>query len=240
MSTVAFKNIYASYTAAEWNTLSEESHKELPTCTRMKYVAYTVSLFFNYVLSCLNVLVKTLLGAISIEYKSRWAWWNPIITHPSGATLYLGALPLTVKFFGKKVRSDADALEELGIGAVLSLVEPFENHAKGFFISAVTPEEWKSKTIRHLQISSPDFETIPLDKIDQGVEFIHWNLEAGHSVYGQCKAGRGRSGLIELCYLIKYQHMSAEQALQKLKTERPQVSIGADKWATVKEYEQRG
>lgn len=229
-------NQYASYDDTQWVQQSIESRQESPDCTTMKYVAYTISLYFNYMISCLNTLIQCLLGVVGIQYKSRWAWWNPIIER-NGATLYLGALPLVQKICGKTVCNDADTLEQLGIRAVLSVTEPFENNADGFFLSAVTPQQWESKNIRHLQLSTPDFETISLDKIHQGVAFIHWNIQAGRSVYVHCKAGRARSALVELCYLMKCHRMNAEQALQTLSEHRKQVTFAADKWATAKEYE---
>lgn len=87
MSGITLRN-YAAYGDIQWVQQSIESHREPPDYTIMKYVAYKITLYFNYTISCLNTLLQRLLGAIGIQYKSRWAWWNLII-EKNGATLYL-------------------------------------------------------------------------------------------------------------------------------------------------------
>jgi len=228
------------YNNKPWTTIIQENSSLPSGYSHLKYIAYKVTLHLNHILSRLNAFLVTLSNTFSISYKSRWAWWNPIITvsdQNKNATLYLGALPLKQTFFGKTFRNDAETLKKLNIGAVLSVTEPFENTSEGFFLSAITPDDWKQRNILHLQLSTPDFGTIARDKIDLGVAFIQWNMQAGRSVYVHCKAGRGRSALIEHCYLMKHHSMNAEDALKTLQDKRPQVGLEKAKWVTAKEYE---
>ena len=237
MAALPTKN-YTSYTEPQWTTHSQQSRRGPTYYTHMKALIYTISLCFNYVVYGLNSLAQTLLNSVGIQHKSRWMWWNPIIIdNGNGATLYVGALPLIQKFFGKTIRNDAEILARLGIKSVLSATEPFENNMQGLFLSAVTPQTWDSKQIKHLQIATPDFQAVSLEKIHEGVEFIHWNMQAGRSVYVHCKAGRGRSVLIALCYLMKYHQMSRQDAFTLLKSQRNQASLRADKLAAAEKYE---
>lgn len=49
--------------------------------------------------------------------------------------------------------------------------------------------------------------------INQAVDFIHRNASSGKVTYIHCKAGRGRSTTIVLCYLVKYK-MAPETAFE--------------------------
>jgi len=50
--------------------------------------------------------------------------------------------------------------------------------------------------------------------INQAVDFIHRNASSGKVTYIHCKAGRGRSTTIVLCYLVKYKKMAPETAFE--------------------------
>lgn len=177
--------------------------------TIKKYIIFLATLKYNIIRFYSEYLLSNFL-----TFKKR-DWWNQIKLN-CGTPLYLGALP--IKFF---FRNDLDALKKMGVKAVLTVTEPFENH---FFI-AIAPNMWKKENISHLQISTPDFERINGENITKGVEFIHSNISKGIPVYVHCKAGRGRSALIVLCYLTKYQGMSAEKGMDFIKKQRNHVNF---------------
>uniref|UniRef100_A0A8R7K3P2 Tyrosine specific protein phosphatases domain-containing protein n=1 Tax=Triticum urartu TaxID=4572 RepID=A0A8R7K3P2_TRIUA len=47
----------------------------------------------------------------------------------------------------------------------------------------------------------------------------------GNTTYVHCKAGRGRSTTVVLCYLIKYKNMTPEDAWAHTKSIRPRVCL---------------
>lgn len=221
-------NNFNTYSDADWQSLMDQPYDPNEGITAWKYTCYVVSLAYQYVMNIFSEIWNSTVPYIT-ETAWHWDWWNEVITEENGATLVLSALPISFSLFGHVFRNDANALkEEFDIEAILSVVEPFEMW--------ISPEELKAKGIKQLVLSSEDFGPVPLQKVIEGVEFIRYNLMAGRSVDVHCKAGRGRSAQIVLCYLIKYHHMSAEDGLKYMKEKRFQVSLRG-KWDTILEYE---
>lgn len=210
----------------EWETLMETCAKlnpESPSLSKY-YLYYTLSLGCNQTMSL----------------AGNWNFWDTIFE--VGTTkIVLGALPLTIGAMGYVMRNDMEKLKTEGIEAVLSVVEVFENTSPGFIASPITPAEWKDNNIKQLQLPTPDFQTISLELIQRGVEFLRWNLINNRSVCIHCKAGRGRSALILMCYLIKYHGFTAEEAFNLVRKNRNQAGFKQNdpKYITLLDFERR-
>ena len=68
---------------------------------------------------------------------------------------------------------------------------------------------------------SNDMGVPQFDDLTNAVDFIHDRLNDKEPVMVHCLAGLGRTGTILACYFIKYQKMSADDAIQKVREERP-------------------
>jgi len=66
--------------------------------------------------------------------------------------------------------------------------------------------------------------------INQAVDFIHRNASSGKVTYIHCKAGRGRSTTIVLCYLVKYKKMKPETAFEYVRSKRARVLLTCSQW----------
>jgi len=81
-------------------------------------------------------------------------------------------------------------------------------------------ESWV-KDVNYLHILSNDMSVPEFDDLIYAVDFIHRRITNNEPVLVHCLAGMGRTGTLLACYLVKYQKMSADDAIQKVREERP-------------------
>ena len=81
-------------------------------------------------------------------------------------------------------------------------------------------DDWV-KDVNYLHVSSNDMGVPEFADLTYAVDFIHRRITNSEPVMVHCLAGMGRTGTILACYLIKYQKMSANEATEKVRRERP-------------------
>ena len=81
-------------------------------------------------------------------------------------------------------------------------------------------DDWV-KDVNYLHVSSNDMGVPEFADLTFAVDFIHRRITNNEPVMVHCLAGMGRTGTILACYLIKYQKMSANEATEKVRRERP-------------------
>ncbi len=166
-------------------------------------------------------------------------WWDEIIKFDDKTSLILGELPISKGIYGYFERNDLDALINLGVKAVLSITEIFENNTEGYIYSPILPVDWKKANVKHYQIPSSDYCTMHIEQIQKAVEFIHWNIKNNRTIYVHCKSGKSRSFLVVLCYLIKYLNYNSNDAINHVKSKRIQAGFGkkSTKMIVLKKFE---
>lgn len=59
--------------------------------------------------------------------------------------------------------------------------------------------------------------------IEAALAFIHEQVTAGRPTLVHCWAGRDRTGAVLACYLVRYEGLTADQAIARLRAARPDV-----------------
>jgi protein-tyrosine phosphatase len=192
-----------------------------------------------------TVLVLSILGVtlqIQSDQTKKWLFCelsllgNVLFSSPISAflkrpwfsqindQLTLGASPL---------KHQVETLKEQGHTAVLSMIESFETEPHLFGIPA-KPADWRAAGVHFLNLPNPDLTPVRDEDVDKGVEYLNQQISQGRKVYVHCQAGVGRSATIVICYLIKYQRMSLQEAVAFVSSKRAiavnENSIAIRRW----------
>ncbi|XP_073278455.1 phosphatidylglycerophosphate phosphatase PTPMT2-like [Primulina huaijiensis] len=156
-----------------------------------------------------------LYNVVRNKIQSEFRWWDRV-----DEFILLGAVPFP---------TDVPRLKALGVGGVVTLNEPYE--------TLVPTSLYHDYNIEHLVIPTRDYLFAPVyGDICQAVEFIHKNTLCGKTTYVHCKAGRGRSTTIVLCYLVKHEKMTPDAAFLYVRSIRPRVLLASSQWQAVQDY----
>ncbi|XP_059634878.1 phosphatidylglycerophosphate phosphatase PTPMT2-like [Cornus florida] len=152
------------------------------------------------------------------KIQAEFRWWDEV-----DQFVLLGAVPFP---------KDVPQLKQLGVGGVITLNESYE--------TLVPTSLYHAHGIDHLVIPTRDYLFAPsFVDINRAVDFIHKNACCGRTTYVHCKAGRGRSTTIVLCYLVEYKHMTPAAALEYVRSRRPRVLLAPSQRKAVEEFKQR-
>ncbi|GAB4861967.1 hypothetical protein Ancab_037221 [Ancistrocladus abbreviatus] len=156
-----------------------------------------------------------LYNVVRNKFQSEFRWWDKV-----DQFLLLGAVPFP---------ADVPHLKELGVGGVVTLNEPYE--------TLVPTTLYHAHNITHLVIPTRDYLFAPsFSDICKAVHFIHENKSCERTTYVHCKAGRGRSTTIVLCYLVEHREMTPDAAYEYVRSIRPRVLLASSQWQAVQEY----
>ncbi|NGX62864.1 MAG: hypothetical protein KR126chlam6_00266 [Candidatus Anoxychlamydiales bacterium] len=157
-------------------------------------------------------------------FKKRWPWFNQI-----NKNIFLGAVPL-------KNLDHFTIFKDNNIKAVLSIIEEIDTKKETIFVSPINLSFWKQNSIDHLHISCKDLYPPSLKDLDLAADYIHKKIQENKKIYVHCTAGRSRSAMAIICYLMKYKNMSYEDAFKYVKSKRDLVLVNRSQRDQLKKY----
>jgi len=114
------------------------------------------------------------------------------------------------KLAGSAIPTSKDEInwvEEQGIKSIVTVrEEPLD-------------ENWV-EDVKYLHVISNDMGVPEFSDLVNSVDYIHKRITEDEPVMVHCLAGLGRTGTILACYLIKYEKISAKNAIQKIREKR--------------------
>lgn len=138
-------------------------------------------------------------------------------TEITGTGCVLGTVPCSDEHLS--------CLYDEGVRAVVSLNQGWEPQAPGGMAAACD-----RVGINHLSLPTPDYTSPSQRDIRRAVDFITAETAKGGSVYVHCNAGRGRSAVCVLAFLIESRGYSAEQAYEFVAAMRRITKLPSRLW----------
>lgn len=164
--------------------------------------------------------------------KNNRPWWSNIIPG-----LKLGAIPIADWEHGSLLLEES-FLENRKLGLIVSCCGDFELKGNGLItLTPVSPHFWVEKNVTHLQVKMRDFGgDVPLDQIRIAVEQMHQYIQSGKTAYVHCKAGRGRSVVMVICYLMQFLDYTPDEAIAFVREKRPEISLSKAQYDFIEQY----
>ena len=83
------------------------------------------------------------------------------------------------------------------------------------------PSKWIKSNIDYKYVKSNDLEVPAMEEIIKAIDFIDIQIEKNKPVMVHCLAGKGRTGTILACYILKKDKLKAIDAIKKIRSVRP-------------------
>lgn len=183
------------------------------------FVGITSSIAWSFIRKCpqsylFKIITKTI--------------WHPTMAltefnyDPIDDYIILGSIPRDFVNIGE--------LKKLGVSKVLTMNEDWE-------LDMVSDPKYAG--IRRVQFSTPDFNAPSIDVIISSVREIikHTNKsDPSGKLYVHCKAGKGRSAIVIICYHMVCKQCTVIEAIEYVKKRRPSLRLNDSQLESIYEF----
>ena len=139
--------------------------------------------------------------------------WNQLLFRIVPGRAYWDVIDDTVVMGAMPLPQHAAKLCALGVRGVVNMCEEYAGPLAAYGEAGLT----------QLHLPTIDFTAPNYEDVVRGVAFIREHAERGEKVYVHCKAGRGRSATLVLCWLMEHEKIDPEEAQRRLVARRRQV-----------------
>ncbi|CAG9464291.1 unnamed protein product [Pedinophyceae sp. YPF-701] len=185
--------------------------------------------------------VESLYGYLP-SWKSYASLQSKVIKYPSvawnlfrsvvGDRSYISVIDSTVLLGAVPLAGHLDELREAGVRGILTLVEDAE--------VMVDSKQIEAGGFRQMHMPIVDMHSPAQDELVEAVRFLQSFAERGERALVHCRAGKGRSATVAVCYVAAQYEMDAAQALRHVKHCRPQVSLTPPQKKAVAQFVREG
>ncbi|EGC38544.1 hypothetical protein DICPUDRAFT_86492 [Dictyostelium purpureum] len=148
----------------------------------------------------------------------QWAGLRGPLISQIDDNVYLGAMPMSYNI--------EMLVSKYQINSVVNLCDEYNGPIQQYTRYGIT----------QLYIPVVDHYEPTVQEIKSSIDFIQRQVESGNRVFIHCKAGRGRSGAIAICWLAHSKRISIEQAQKMLLEKRSKVRRGLYKQKNVLQF----
>lgn len=145
--------------------------------------------------------------------------------------IILGSIPRELE--------DLESLKNEGVTNIMSMNEDWELNEVP--VSDLCDDEWVG--IERVQFSTPDFNPPSLGTLKSAVDTLvsttyntDLNVNKKVKYYVHCKAGKGRSAIVVICYMMKKNNWDPETAIKFVKKHRNCISLNESQIQSIYEY----
>ena len=124
---------------------------------------------------------------------------------------------------GSSARHRLRWLLDSGITRFIDLTEPGESDLKSYLSELTDEAAEEGVTVGHTRIPIPDMDVPSSDHMKHILDKLDNSINAGERVYVHCYGGKGRTGTVVGCYLVRH-GKSGEDALQQIINLRKEIS----------------
>jgi protein-tyrosine phosphatase len=179
---------------------------------------------------CLQFAWSHVIRACKGYKKKPWSTDAIFDTQTQGATLVLGSMPQTQAQLQELASHHGDKLAIVSMNATWELL--------------LQDSDLQAMGIDLLRLPTPDFFAPSPPDIDKGIAFIEKQLSLGISVLCHCHAGRGRSAVMVICFLMEHCGMNLSDALAHVKARRKIANLDVccglrPQWRACRGFERR-